>query len=221
MITTGRTLDDRGEPVAGTGFDLDPDSDLATLLRERTGPLTSHPTRDAWAARLSADEDLLRSVSVFGPGYTGPPEHYHKVSNEAFDVRRGTLAFTVDGEQQRATAGERFEVPTGVRHTFRCASPERGVVITEIEPPGRIAHVLPTLGGIAHDTAADAENPLQRAIIADRLADDTVFTERDPRITKPLAALLAPVAKARGYRAAYAKYRQPAFWQRHVEQPDL
>lgn len=221
MVTTGRTLDDRGEPVAGTGFDLDPAGDLAALLRERTGPLTSHPTRDAWAAPLAADDDLLRSVSVFGPGYTGPPEHYHEVSDEAFDVRQGTLGFTLDGEAHRATAGERFEVPTGVRHTFRCEGPELGVVVAEIEPPGRIGHVLPTLGGIAHDDAIDAENPLQRAIIADKLAGDTVFTERDPRVTRPLAALLAPVAKAWGYRAAYGKYQQPAFWERHVEQPDL
>ena len=220
MVTTGRTLEG-GEPVSGTGFSFERDGKLAALLGDRTGPLTSHPTRESWAARLVDDGDRLRLVSVFGPGYDGPPEHYHATSAEAFDVRRGTVEFSLDGATRTVTAGERFTVPTGTRHTFRCTGEEFGVVVTDIEPPGRIAHVLPTLGGIAHDDAMDADDPLQRAIIADRLSRDTVFTERDPRVTRPLAALLAPVARARGYRAAYAKYERPAFWQRHVEQPPV
>ncbi|MFB6157956.1 MAG: cupin domain-containing protein [Haloferacaceae archaeon] len=219
-VTTGRTLDG-GDPVPGTGFAFDPEGDLAALLRERTGPITSHSTRPAWAAPLPADDDTIRSVSVFGPGYGGPPEHYHEVSEEAFDVRRGTVVFDCDGDERRVTAGERLAVPTGTRHTFRAAGDGLAVVVTEISPPGRIGHVLPTLGGIAHDDAVDADSPLQRAVIADRLAGDTTFTEIDPRLTRPIASLLAPVARLRGYRGAYGKYQQDAFWRRHVEQPDV
>jgi len=219
-VTVGRTLR-AGEPVSGTGFELDPDGDLADLLRGRVGPLTSHPTRAAWAAPLVDDEELLRSVSVFGHGYTGPPEHYHLVSDEAFDVRRGALELTVDGDARRVEAGDRVAVPTETRHTFRAVGDGLSVAVTDIAPPGRIGRVLPTLGGLAHDPEADAENPLQRAVIADRLARDTVFTETDPRLTRPLARLLAPLAGARGYRAAYSRYAEDAFWERRVEQPDL
>ncbi|MFB6116946.1 cupin domain-containing protein [Halosegnis sp.] len=220
-VTTGRTLDSTGEPVPGTGFELETDGHLAALLRERVGPLTSHPTRPSWAARLVDDDERIRLVSVFGPGYSGPPEHYHATSQESFDVRQGRIEFRLDGERRRVAAGERVDVPTDVRHTFRCLGSELGVVVTDIEPPGRIGHVLPTLGGLAHDETADAESPLQQAVIADRLSRDTVFTERDPRVTRPLAKLLAPVGLARGYRAAHDRYRRPAFWRHHVEQPSL
>jgi mannose-6-phosphate isomerase-like protein (cupin superfamily) len=219
-VTVGRTLED-GRPVPGTGFEVDPDSELAALLGERVGPLTSHPTRAAWAARLVDDDQLIRSVSVFGPEYGGPPEHYHLVSEEAFEIRRGSIELTVDGRRRQVEAGDRAAVPTERRHTFRSAGPGLSVVLTDIAPPGRIGRVLPTLGGLAHDPAADADSTLQRAVIADRLARDTVFTETDPRLTGPLAAALAPLARARGYRAAHDRYDRPAFWERHVEQPEL
>ena len=218
-VTTGRTLGADGEPIAGTGFTLDTEGDLAELLRCRVGPLTSHPTRETWAAPLVDTPDRYRTVSLFGPGYDGPPEHYHEVSTERFEVRRGSVAFEVDGEVQRVTAGEAFTVPTGTRHSFRSVGDEHAVVLTEITPPGRIRHVLPTLGGIAHDDAVDADSRLQCAVIADRLARDTVFTETDPRLTRPLSALLSPVARLAGYRGGYAKYDSEGFWSRHVEQP--
>lgn len=219
-LTAGRTLRS-GEPVPDTGFEVDPGDELADLLRDRVGPLTSHPARAAWAAPLVDDDERLRSVSVFGSGYTGPPEHYHLVSDEAFDVRQGALELVVDGERRRAGAGDQVAVPTEARHTFRAAGDGLSVVVTDITPPGRIGRVLPTLGGLAHDPKANADDPLQRAVIADRLSRDTVFTETDPRLTRPLARLLAPLANARGYRAAYSRYAEDGFWERHVEQPEL
>lgn len=219
-VTTGRTLDADGEPIAGTGFQVTTDGDLADLLRARIGPLTSHPTRATWGAPLVDTAERFRSVSVFGPDYAGPPEHYHEVSTERFEVRSGAVVFDLDGRRERVTAGERLTVPTGTRHGFRSAG-GRAVVITEIFPPGRIRHVLPTLGGIAHDDAVDADSLLQQAVIADRLARDTVFTGQDPRVTRPLSALLAPVARLAGYHGGYAKYDTDAFWRQHVEQPEL
>jgi len=64
-------------------------------------------------------------------------------------------------------------------------------------------------------------SPLQRAVIADRLDGNTVFTDAERPGADTLAGLLAPVGRAAGYRGAYGKYMQPAFWRRHVEQPDL
>ncbi len=58
-------------------------------------------------------------------------------------------------------------------------------------------------------------------MVAQRLAGNTVFTDIDGTITGPLRAGLAPLARLRGYRGAYATYTQDAFWERHVEQPDL
>jgi len=218
-VTTGRTLDANGDPVPGTGFELDPDSQFADRVRERTGPVTSHPTRPVWGIPLEGSGNTVRTLSVFGPGYGGPPEHYHEQSPERFEVERGSLTMMLDGTDHEVTAGETATVETGVTHTFRNDTDKRAVVITNIYSPGRLRQVLPTLGGLAHDDDGNPENPLQQALVADRLDGNTVFT-RQERL-EPLSRLLTPVAELAGYQGAYAKYTQPAFWERHVEQPDL
>ncbi len=219
-ITTGRTLDG-GRPVEGTGFEVEPGSLLAELLAERTGPLSSHPTRPVWSAPLSGPEEVDRSVSVIGAGYTGPPEHYHLRSEERFDVRRGTVTFDLDGEDVRVAAGEALTVDTGVVHSFRNDGDEPAIVLTEIHDPGRLRQVLPTLGGLAHDEEANPDDPLQRALIADSLDGNTVFVDGEGPVMERVTEALAPAARLAGYQGAYAKYTQPAFWRRHVEQPEF
>jgi len=219
---TGRTLDENGDPVPGTGFEYEEDGLIADLLAQRVGPLNSHPTLQTWGATLERpgeDADRLRVLSIFGPGYDGPPEHYHEVSEESFDVRQGELTLTCEGRDRTATAGETVTVETGTRHTFHCPGDDLTVVVTTIAPLGRIGYVLPTLSGIAHDPAVDADDPLQRALIAKRLHGDTVFTEAESGVRRVATDVLAPLAKLRGYQGGYGRYRQDAFWERHVEQP--
>ncbi len=255
-ITTGRTLDADGEPIPGTGFELDTESWLATQIRERSGPISSHPTQPMWSIPVGANEtddetgggtdtetggrtntetggqtatetggstadETVRGVSVLARGYDGPPPHYHTQSRERFDVRRGELTLELDGAKRRVPAGETAVVETGVEHTFRVETDDRAVVVTEINAPGRLRSVLPTLGGLAHDTDRDPDDPLQRAVIADRLADHTVFTAAEGGLVGAATELLAPVGRAAGYQAAYGEYLTPAFWRAHVEQPSV
>jgi mannose-6-phosphate isomerase-like protein (cupin superfamily) len=220
-FVTGRTLNEDGDPIDGTGFEVASDGPVAELLAERTGPVTSHPTRPVWGAPLDGPEGTMRQVSIVGAGYSGPPEHYHIRSDEAFDVRRGTVTFTLDGTDRTVDAGERTTVETGVRHTFRNEGDETALVVTSIHDPGRLRQVLPTLGGLAHDDSRDPTDPLQRAVLAKRLERNPVFTEGEGTVSELATDALAPVARLVGYRGAYAEYMQPAFWRRHVEQPDL
>ncbi len=231
-ITTGRTLDADGEPIPGTGFELDTESWLATQIRERSGPISSHPTQPMWSIPVGASEtddetgggtadETVRGVSVVARGYDGPPPHYHTQSRERFDVRRGELTLELDGAKRRVPAGETAAVETGVEHTFRVETDDRAVVVTEINAPGRLRSVLPALGGLAHDTDRDPDDPLQRAVIADRLADHTVFTAAEGGLVGAATELLAPVGRAAGYQAAYGEYLTPAFWRAHVEQPSV
>ncbi len=219
---TGRTIDESGEHVPDTGFEYDPDGLIDDLLAERVGPLNSHPTRDVWSAPLERSEDdggHLRTVSIFGSGYDGPPEHYHEVSKERFEVRQGELTVTCDGSSHTATAGESVAVDTGTRHSFDCTGDDLTVVVTTIAPLGRIGYILPTLGGIAHDSSISADDPFQQALIAKRLDGDTIFTAAERGPARLATDLLAPLAKLRGYQGGYARYSQDSFWKRHVEQP--
>ena len=219
---TGRTLGERGDPIPGTGFDVEAGGWLERRLGERAGPITSHPTRPVWSIPLSDGDGPIRSVSVFGAGYGGPPAHYHTRSVERFEVEAGSLTVRLDGDERAVPAGESVTVDTDVVHAFRNDGDERAVVRTEIRSPGRLRQVLPTLGGLAHDRSrdVDADDPLQQALVADALEGNTVFV-RGEGLAGTAASLLAPVARLAGYRGAYATYTQPAFWRNHVEQPSM
>jgi len=215
---TGRTLDGSGDPIPGTGFEVETGSWLEDRLRDRVGPITSHPTRSVWGIPLSDGGGTIRTLSVFGAGYDGPPAHSHDRSVEVFEVDAGSLTVTLDGDERVASAGESVTVDTGVVHTFRNGSDERALVTTEIRSPGRLRQVLPTLGGLAHDRSRDADDPLQQACIADALDGNTTFV-RGEGLAGSVVSAVVPVARLAGYRAAYATYLQPAFWRAHVEQP--
>jgi mannose-6-phosphate isomerase-like protein (cupin superfamily) len=219
-VTTGRTIDESGTPVPGTGFEFERGSWLADRIAERTGPVTSHPTRPVWGIPMPAEGDVTRTLTIVGPGYGGPAEHYHEQSRELFDVREGELTLTLDGADRRVGSGDRASVETGVRHTFRNDGDRRAVLFTEIHDPGRLDAVLPTLGGLAHDPDRDPGDPLQRVMVARRLSGNTVFTDQEQPGVGTVTDALAPVARLAGYRGGYGKYLQPAFWRRHVEQPE-
>lgn len=223
MVTTGRTLDVEGHPIVGTGFDLSPDSDLATLLAQRTGPLTSHPTQGVWSTPLPGpdDSDTIRVLSIYTPGFDGPPEHYHEQSPERFAVEAGTVTFRIDDREERLGAGETVTVDPYERHSFTVGGSELCYMIVDIESPGRLRQVLPTLSGLAHDAERNADHLLQQVAIARRLAGNTVFTDMNPDLARPLSAVLGPIARFRGYQGAYGTYMQDAFWECHVEQPEL
>ncbi|WP_299235550.1 cupin domain-containing protein [Natronomonas sp.] len=215
---TGRTLNERGDPIPDTGFEVERGSWLDDRIRDRTGPITSHPTRAVWGLPLTDGDGPIRTASVLGPGYDGPPAHYHDRSVELFDVKTGSLTMTLDEEDRTVSAGETATVDTGVVHTLRNETTERVVVVTEIRSPGRLRQVLPTLGGLAHDRSRTSEDPLQQALIADVLGDNTTFV-REEGLAGSAASALAPIARLAGYQGAYATYTQPAFWRAHVEQP--
>jgi mannose-6-phosphate isomerase-like protein (cupin superfamily) len=217
---TGRTLDEHGEPIPGTGFEVQDGSWLEERIADRAGPISSHPTRPVWGIPLTEGDGPIRTLSVFGPGYGGPPPHYHEHSVELFEIEAGSLVMTLDDEERSVLAGQTATVDTGVVHGFRNETDERALVTTEIRSPGLLRQVLPTLGGLAHDRSRDPDDPLQQALIADALDGNTTFV-RGEGLAGSVAGALAPVARAAGYQGAYATYMQPAFWRNHVEQPGV
>lgn len=224
MATTGRTLDSNGSPIDGTGFELSPDGTLAEVLAQRTGPLTSHPTRGVWTAPLPGPDDddgTIRAPGIYTPGFEGPPEHYHKHSPERFAVEAGAVTFRINDRTERITAGETISVDPYERHTFSVEGTELCYMIVDIESPGQLRQVLPTLSGLAHDPKRNPDHPLQQAAIASRLDGNTVFTDISPDLSRLLRGVLTPIARLRGYQGAYGTYMQDSFWERHVEQPKL
>lgn len=222
----GRTLDEDGDPVPGSGVEVDPDGDLAELLRDRTGPLVSNPVSGEWVAELERPEDTggeYHSALYLSAG-AGPPEHYHVGYEETFEGISGELTLVVGGTTHRLSAGDAHTVPAGTVHKPRYDGDRFAAAIGRVTPPGKTIRLIRTLFGLAHEgKLSDSGRPafLQGMVLTAELADDTVLVSPPPAVTRPLATVLAPIGRRLGYRTTYAKYEEPEFWDRHVDQPTL
>lgn len=227
-ILTGRTLDADGDPIPGTGVEVDAGGPIAERLRERTVPLVSNPTTGEWITGLvtgdETDGEYAVGLGIFPADNDGPPAHFHVGYEESFACIEGEFVIERDGVEHRLSAGEEHAVPADIAHTFRNVGDDVGAVVTTARPAARTFEVITTLFGMAHEgTLTDGGKPgfLQGMAMTAGLADDTVFTSPPPAVTQPLAKLVAPIARRRGYRATYPKYRSDEFWARYVEQPSL
>jgi len=227
-ITTGRTIDQHGHPIDGTGFEYDSGDRLEELLKQRISPLYSQPVTGEWVFGLITSKEtrgeLERGVGVFPPGNAGPPEHFHPTYDEHFDIVLGDFIFKIEGKEQSVGAGQQLLIPKGTPHTFRCVGDRHGVTIVETRPAARTGEVIATLFGMAHEGALTPQGQprfMQAMVIGSEYADDTVFTNPPPGIAIPIAKALAPIGRLLGYRPTYAKLLDEAFWNAHVEQPQL
>jgi quercetin dioxygenase-like cupin family protein len=225
-FTTGRTIDQNGRLMDGTGFDYDSGDRLAELLNQRISPLYSQPVTGEWVfgTVLSSETggEFERGIGIFSPGNAGPPEHFHPTYDEHFDILVGDFVFKIDGKEQRSSAGEQLVIPKGIPHTFRCVGETHGVAIVETRPAARIGMVIATLFGLAHEGALTPQGQpkfLQAMVIGSEYADDTVFTNPPPRIAVPIAKTLAPIGRLLGYRPTYPRFLEETFWSARVEQP--
>ena len=83
--------------------------------------------------RLTREGNLLRNELTADPG-TEVPEHFHPHIEERFEILEGEWTFRVNGEDRRASPGDRLVVPPGARYKFANVGPEAGRFIAEIEP---------------------------------------------------------------------------------------
>lgn len=225
-ITTGRKIDAAGQPMDGTGFSYETNERLAELIGQRISPLFSQPITGEWVFGLVSSAqtqgEFERGVGIFSAGNAGPPEHFHPLYDEHFEILRGEFVFKINGKEQRTQAGEKLSIAKGTPHTFRCVGAIHGVAIVETRPAARTGEVISTLFGMAHEGALTPQGQpklMQAMVIGGEYAEDTVFTNPPPAIAIPLAKALAPIGRLLGYRPTYPKYADKDFWNARVEQP--
>lgn len=128
-------------------------------------------------------------------------EHIHPNTAERFEVIEGELGTRVDGVERVILAGEVVAVPAGHAHDWWNAGEDEAKVLVEVSPAGRFAEMIGTVFALARAGETDSRgrpSPLQVALLA-REYDDVVEFTKPPRwIQRPLFALLAPLARARG-----------------------
>lgn len=156
----------------------------------------------AWSnddGRSVADLTALPGARVVG-------EHMHPALRESFTVQEGELTVMLNGQRSVLQAGERADVEAGVWHDWWNEGDVDALVRVEVTPGERFSHMIETLFGLAregHVNKRGMPSPLQLALIATEFSDVFVLRKPRPAVQRVLFGALAPIARARGYRATY------------------
>lgn len=225
-ITIGRRLDNTGEPIPGSGLEINSEGKIAQQLRNRKGPLLSNPVSREWVTELvpaqKTDGKYLSALYIIAG--EGPPMHYHPGFEESFEVMKGELTIIQENTSHNISAGASYTIPPNIAHKPRYEGDEFAAAIGTVRPASRTLDLLKTLFGLTHEDKVDEEGQptfLQGMIMTNSFANDTVFLSPPPTITKTLSSIIAPVGRMLGYNATYEKYETEEFWQQHVEQPPI
>jgi mannose-6-phosphate isomerase-like protein (cupin superfamily) len=140
-------------------------------------------------------------------GMTG--KHYHPTIHERFSVVSGSITFTLDGVQRVAGAGETVDIPPGRVHDFWNSGEAEALARVEVEPGGRFLEMIQNGFGLAQDGKTDAKgmpNLLQISLFAQEFDDVIRYVQPPPAAQRVMFAVLAPIARWKGYRGSYPEY---------------
>ena len=157
--------------------------------------------------------DLLKiSVEMAPGGVLGRP-HVHPRAEEEFEVLSGRIQLTSSGTTRVAEAGESVTVPAGADHIWGNPFDDPATITVAVRPALKLETFFETLFGLASDgklnTKTQMPSFLQMVLILHEYRDDVTLPGLAGMATRGLGAVLAPVARARGYRGRYPQYSDP------------
>ncbi len=142
-----------------------------------------------------------------GGGMTG--RHLHPHLHERFEVKKGSIAFTLDGRKHLAEAGRVVDIPPGALHDFWNPTSDEACVRIDVQPADRFVALIRNGFALAQDGKTDNTGKpglLQIALMA-REFDDVIRYSKGPRsIQRLLFLLLTPLARLKGLKGSYPEY---------------
>lgn len=226
-ITTGRPLDDRGDPTDGPALELDPDSRAATLFEESPHALASGPGSGTWSVMLdNFDAGRPEMVVWLAPDAAELPGHVHRANEEEFEALTGELTVVAGDETHRLAPGESYTVDPGVEHYFR--NHTDGFVAFRVKLPwAKTATTQYTFFGFDHEGKFGGDGkygepgPMHGLVLSEAVSEET-HVAIAPRVVQRAAwATLGRLAKALGHSAVEERFLRDDYWRQTVEQPAL
>jgi mannose-6-phosphate isomerase-like protein (cupin superfamily) len=150
-------------------------------------------------------DDVLRIDSINPAGVAErEPLHSHPMQKSGAEVIAGRVVFEVDGERRQIGPGESITIPAGTVHRFWNEGDEDAHSIQSFRPALDIADLFETLFALANAGELDAKGMpkvLQLAVMVPEFGDEIRPAGPPWPVLQVLTAVLAPIARARGYRA--------------------
>lgn len=157
--------------------------------------------------------DFLKVSLDMAPGGFLPRPHAHPRAEERFEVAAGRLEIKTSGRSRIAEAGETVIVPRGAGHVWGNPFDDPATVVVTLRPALRMETFFETFFGLASDgkfsTKTQLPSFLQTVVLFHEYRDDIGLPGFAGTATRGLAAVLAPLGRARGYRSQYPQYSAP------------
>ncbi|WP_234834963.1 cupin domain-containing protein [Mycolicibacterium stellerae] len=184
----------------------------------QVGQVIEHPLTGERVTFLetaaSTDGEKLRIQIEMAPGGAVPGSHCHPGAEERFVVTAGRVQMKRSGRTSILDVGEAVVVPAGQGHTWGNPFDEPAAIAVDLYPALRMETFFETLFGLASDGLISERTKLPSFLQAVLLLHDFRPDIHTPpgvvgTPVRGLAAMLAPLARARGYQSVYPKYSAP------------
>jgi quercetin dioxygenase-like cupin family protein len=192
-----------------TATELDPaDPQFGT----EENPLVHPVTRERIVFRKRSRDtggELMEMTLYLAPGGFIASPHVHPNQEERFEVAGSPVVFRVAGRERIYQPGEFAVVPAGVPHTWWNASDQEAATLVQFRPALDTETFFETFFGLARDGKVGKSglpNPLQMSVLARGYNREMALPPPAQWILGPLSVVLAPLARALGYRARYDRY---------------
>ena len=178
---------------------------MATAGQVIRNPVTGETTTFLVTAADSGGK-VLEIEMAADPKAAGGTEHIHPKIMERYEMLEGRLSLLLEGNETTVSAGQHLDIPAGTKHSFWNPDDAPARVRVRFEPAGRFEEFMESLYALASDGKTNAKSRpklLQAALIGRRHIDDIALARPPVFVQRLLYAVLAPIARARGYRDRY------------------
>ena len=182
----------------------------------RVGQTIEHPLSGEQLTFLetagTTGGDLLKISVEMAPGGTLGRAHVHPRAQEEFEVLAGRIQVKTSGKTLVAEAGESVIVPRGADHIWGNPFDDPATITVAIRPALKLETFFETVFGLASDGRLNAKTQmpsfLQMVLLLHEYREDVGLPGVTGMATRGLGAVLAPLARARGYRGRYPQYSE-------------
>jgi quercetin dioxygenase-like cupin family protein len=151
---------------------------------------------------VDLSERELRIETVNPPSDEHEPLHVHPHQESGCEVVSGTLVWEVNGAQRSLSAGETITVPADTPHRFWNDGPDEARATQVLRPALNTAEFFEALFELAQRGELDSRGIPKLLPLSTMVRDfGEVIRPVSPPwpVLRALAAVLAPIARSRGY----------------------